>query len=388
MRLALIVSGFGVLAVGAALYFGRIPADVTPLTASLLAYFAPPQAASPGSTTPPPVPVTVTSVRVEDVPILLSGIGTVQAYNAVSIRSRVDGELVQILFQEGQDVKAGDPLAIIDPRPFQAQLAQQEAMRARDQALLEAALADMRRYDDLVQRNYATRQQAETQRALVEQYRAQLRSDEAQITYAATQLGYTRITAPIGGRVGIRQIDQGNHVRASDNTPIVVISQLQPISVIFTLSAAAVSQTSLSLGKANAPVTALAQDDKTELDQGTVELVDNQVDPATGTIKLKARFPNGALRLWPGDFVNGRIVVDTRKAGMTVPSEAVRHGPRGDFVWLVKPDNKVGVQSVRIGQTFGGRSLINDGLSQGQQVVTQGYYRLEDGSRIEIQPPK
>jgi multidrug efflux system membrane fusion protein len=177
-------------------------------------------------------------------------------------------------------------------------------------------------------------------------------------------------------------------VHANDTTPIVVISQLQPISVVFTLAAAQVGQTRLTLGRADAPVTAVAQDDKTVLDEGVVELVDNQVDQTTGTIKLKARFPNARLRLWPGDFVNGRIVVDVRKSGLTVPSEAVRHGPRGDFVWVVKPESKVGTQVVAAGQAAGGRTLIETGLAPGQQVVTQGYYRLEENARIDIQPAK
>jgi multidrug efflux system membrane fusion protein len=384
MRLALTLSGLGVLAVGAALYFGRIPVDIAPVAAYVTQFFAPPPSAA--SNPPPgPIPVTVASVKTEDVPILLSGIGTVQAYNTVGVRSRVDGEIKEILFTEGQDVKAGDLLVTIDPRPFQAQLAQQEAMRARTQALLDSAIADMKRYEDLVQRSYASRQQTETQRALVDQYRAQLKSDQAQIDYAQTQLGYARITAPIAGRAGIRQIDQGNHVRAGDTQPIVVISQLQPISVVFSLSAAAVSQTRLTLGRTDAPVTAIAQDDKTELDKGTIELVDNVVDQATGTIKLKARFPNAQLRLWPGDFVNGRIVVDTRKGGLTVPSEAIRHGPRGDFVWVVSPDKHAAVQVIGVGQSFGGRTLIDYGIGPGQQVVVQGYYRLENGSRVDIQ---
>lgn len=384
MRLSVILSGLGVLAVGAAIYLGRSSVELSQVTAYLAPYFSPPKAATPPTVTPPAIPVSVAAVRAEDVPILLNGIGTVQAYNTVSVKSRVDGEITQVLFQEGQDVTAGDPLVLIDPRALQAQLSQQQAMRARDQALLDGAIADMRRSDDLVQRNFATSQQAEQRRTLVEQYRAQLRSIDAQIAYATTQLGYTRITAPISGRVGIRLLDQGNSVRAADGTPIVVISQLQPISVIFSLSAAVVGRTRLTLGRTDVPVTAVAQDDKTVLGQGTVELVDNQVDPSTGTIKLKARFPNTPLRLWPGDFVNGRITVDQRRGGLTVPSEAVRHGPQGDFVWVVSPENRVQVQAVRVGQAFAGRSLIESGLGVGQRVVTQGYYRLEAGSRVEV----
>ncbi len=386
MRVSVIFSGLGMLALGAAIYFNHTPADLTSVTAYIsgfTAYFSPSTVAAP-VTSPPVIPVSLSVAKAEDVPILLNGIGTVQAYNTVSVKSRVDGEIIQILFQEGKDVNAGDPLALIDPRPLQAQLSQQQAMRARDQALLDSAIADMKRSDDLVQRSFATAQQAEQRRALVEQYRAQIRSTDAQIAYATTQLGYTRITAPISGRVGIRLLDQGNIVRAAEGTPIVVISQLQPISVIFTLSATVVGRSRLTLGKTDLPVTAVAQDDRTELGKGTVELIDNQVDPSTGTIKLKARFPNTPLRLWPGDFVNGRITIDQRKGGITVPSEAVRHGPQGDFVWVVSAENRVSVQNVRVGQSFAGRSLIETGLAAGQRVVTRGYYRLEAGARVEV----
>jgi len=332
----------------------------------------------------PLVPVHVALVQQEAVPIYLACIGTVQAYNTVSITSRVDGQIAQILFVEGQDVKQGDPLVIIDQRPFQALLDQQLATLQKDQALLAGAVLDMQRYDTLAIKSFATQQQVDQQHALVDQYRAQTSNDQAQINYARTQLEYTTIRAPISGRVGIRQIDQGNFLHASDSKPIVVITQLQPISVIFTLAAAALERTKLTLGRVAASVVAIGQDDRTELDRGTVEVVDNQVDQSTGTIKLRASFPNTEFKLWPGNFVNGRITVDTRPEGLTVPAIALQHGPRGDFVWVVKSDNTVMSVNVTADQVANGRVLIERGLSKDQRVVTSGYYRLENGAKVEI----
>jgi multidrug efflux system membrane fusion protein len=371
-----------ILSGAAAVYYFRVwPA---PLLLSLWQPATPAETAPAGPRPGPPVPVKVAPVLAEDVPIYLSGIGTVQAYNTVNVQSRIDGEIMQIAFEEGQDVKQGDVLTIIDPRPLQAQLEQQIAIRKKDQALLDGAILDMKRYDTLVLKDFATRQQVDQQHALVDQYRAQVVNDDAQIDYARNQLNYTTIRAPIGGRVGIRQVDQGNFVRASDRATIVTITQLKPISVVFTLAAAAVGQTKLTLGQVNAPVTALAADNTSELDRGVINLVDNQVDQTTGTIKLKATFPNLALKLWPGNFANGRITVDIRRGAITVDAIAVRHGPRGDFVWVAKPDQTAAFRAVVVGQVFGGRALINRGLAKGEQVVTEGYYRLENGSRIEI----
>jgi multidrug efflux system membrane fusion protein len=329
--------------------------------------------------------VKVAATEVEDVPIYLTGIGTVQAYNTVNVQSRVDGEITELRFREGQDVRQGDILAIIDPRPLQALLEQQIAVRQKDQALLDGAIVDMLRYDSLIAQAVAiTRQAVDQQHALVNQYRAQVKNDDAQIDYARTQLGYTTIRAPINGRLGIRQVDQGNFLRAVAPTTIVTITQLQPISVVFTLSAAAVGQTRLTLGEIKAPVTALGPDNTSELDRGFVDLVDNQVDPSTGTIKLKATFPNLSLKLWPGNFINGRITVDIKRDEVTVPSVSVRHAPRGDFVWVAKADHTAAVRLVVVGQVFGGRALIESGLAKGEQVVTEGYFRLDNGSRIEI----
>jgi membrane fusion protein, multidrug efflux system len=375
--------GAALLSGGAAVYYFRVwPAEfVLPPAQSAV---TPAPSAAPRA----PVPVKVAAATVEDVPIYLSGIGTIQAFNTVNVQSRVDGEITEILFAEGQDVKQRDALAIIDPRPLQAQLEQQIAIRQKDKALLDGAIVDMDRYDGLIQKSFAvTRQVVDQQHALVDQYKAQVKNDDAQIDYARTQLGYTTIRAPISGRLGIRQVDQGNFLRAITPTTIVTITQLQPISVIFTLAASAVGQTRLGLGQVDAPVAALGPDNTTELDHGVITLVDNQVDQTTGTIKLKASFPNLALKLWPGNFANGRITVDIRKNAVTVPSISVRHGPRGDFVWVAKSDQTAAYRAVVVGQVFGGRSLIDRGLAKGEQVVTEGYYRLENGSRIEIEKP-
>jgi membrane fusion protein, multidrug efflux system len=384
MRRVLVLTGIAGLIVGGLVYFQAlsleqvqrvwhpaIPASVTVL---------PPPAA---------VPVVVATARTEDVPIYLSGIGTVQAYNTVNVQTQVDGQISQILFQEGQDVKAGDKLAIIDPRPYQAQLQQQIAARARDLSLLQGARLDLARYVELVKKDFATQQQVDREQAQVGRYEGAVAYDEAQIAYAQTQLGFTTIISPIEGRVGIRQVDVGNFVRAAQGTTIVVVTQLRPISVIFTVAAAAVEGSKLKLGIAHVPVIALAQDNTTELDRGTTDVVDNMVDQTTGTIKLKANFPNQAVKLWPGNFINGRLIVDTHQGAVTVPSVAVRHGPRCDFAWIVKPDQTAVTRCVTVGQTFADRTLIEKGLAKGAEVVVDGQYRLDEGSKVEIthRPP-
>jgi multidrug efflux system membrane fusion protein len=385
MRVVLVLTGIVGLVVGGLVYFQEISLEQVQ---RVWRAAAPPTAVAPP---PPPaaVPVVVAAARTEDVPIYLSGIGTVQAYNTVNVQTQVDGQITQILFQEGQDVKAGDKLAIIDPRPYQAQLQQQVAARMRDEALLQGARLDLARYIELVKKNYATQQQVDEQQAQVGQYEGAVLNDQAQIAYAQTQLGFTTVTSPIDGRVGIRQVDVGNFLRAAQGTTIVVVTQLRPISVIFTVSAEAVERSKLDLGIAHVPVIALAQDDSTELDRGTTDVVDNMVDQTTGTIKLKANFPNERLKLWPGNFVNGRFIVDTRRDAVTVPSVAVRHGPRCDFAWIVRPDQTAVTRCVTVGQTFADRTLIETGLAKGAQVVVDGQYRLDEGSKVEIthRPP-
>ena len=385
MRIALTLSMLILLGLGAALYWGAGIPQVEAVRAGITTALAP--APPPVRPLPAPVQVQVAPVRVEDVAILLSGIGTVQAYNTVNVKSRVDGEVVQVLFREGQDVAAGDALAVIDPRPLQAQLAQAQASRAKDAAMLEGALLDLRRYEDLVQKNFASRQQLDQQRATVDQVRAQIQNDEAQIAYATTQLGFTTVRSPIAGRIGIRQIDQGNFVRASDGAVLTVVTQLQPISAVFSLPAGAVAAARLTPGQTSVKVAAYGADDRTKLDDGTVDFVDNQVDPATGTIKLKATFPNAEIRLWPGNFVNGRLVVDVRRGGLTVPEAAVRHGPLGDFVWIARPDGTAISRRAVVGQVASGRALVTQGLAKGDLVVTEGHFRLEDNAKIEVVRP-
>jgi multidrug efflux system membrane fusion protein len=374
VRVALGLSLLVVLGVGGAIYWGAMPVDLRAVRDAVWTTMAPPPPARPPLA---PVQVVTAVARVEDVAITLSGIGTVQAFNTVAVKSRVDGEITRILFVEGQDVKAGDPLAIVDPRPLQAQLAQAQATRAKDQAMLDGAVLDQRRYEDLVLKNFASRQQVDQQRATVDQARAQILTDDAQIAYATTQLGFTTIRSPLTGRAGIRQVDQGNFVHGSDNTVIVSITQLQPISVVFSLPAEAVARSHLTPGQVHVPVLAFAA-------EGVVELVDNTVDASTGTIKLKASFPNRDMRLWPGNFVNGRLVVDRRPGGVTIPVQALRHGPRGDFVWLARQDGTAISRGVTSGQVADGRVLIERGLERGAVVVTEGHFRLEDNTRIEV----
>ncbi len=382
MRLALSLGLLVILSVGVAAMLGAVPVDTQALRIAALSLVAPaPPAPRPVTR---PTQVTVAVAQASDVPIFLSGIGTVQAYNSVAVRSRVDGAITQVLFTEGQDVHVGDPLLTIDPRPYQALLAQAQAMRVKDQATLDGALLDLSRYSTLVLKDFASHQQLDQQRATVEATRAQIINDEAQITYAQTQLGYTTIRSPIEGRVGIRQVDLGNFVHASDMGALVTITQLRPISVIFTLPASAVAQSRLRPGMVHVPVAAYAQDDTTLLDQGFVDLVDNTVDPGTGTIKLKASFPNTNLNLWPGNFVNGRLIIETRHDAITVPASALRHGPQGDFIWIVRPDNTVISKPVTPGQLDRGRLLIEHGLEQGAQVVTQGSFRLDENTKVEV----
>lgn len=380
LRIGLLLVGVCALAAIAA-----IKPDVLPSGLRSIVQRAPAkQTATSSPSAAAPVRVAVARVRAEDVPIYLSGIGTVQAYNTINVTTRVDGAITQILFQEGQDVKAGDALAIIDPRPYQAQLDQQIATLQKDQALLDEAIVDFKRYEELAKTSAVTRQQYEDQQYLVQQERAQVKLDEAQVSYAQTQVDYTTIRSPVDGRTGIRQVDAGNNVYAALNNTIVVVTQLRPISVIFSLSSAAVAEARMTLGQTHVPVVAYAADFKTEVDRGTIDLVDNLVDQTTGMIKLKASFPNDGLHLWPGDFVNGKLIVDVHHQGLTVPSAALRHGPNGDFVWIVRDDNTTHIQNVRVRQSADGRALIEQNLRPGQRVVTEGHFLLENGRRVEI----
>jgi membrane fusion protein, multidrug efflux system len=338
----------------------------------------------PATATAPAVPVVADTVKSGAVPIYLYGIGTVQAYNTVVVRSQIQGELTQIPFVEGQTVHPGDLLAQIDPRPYQAQLDQAMANRDRDQAQLANAEANLQRYLPLLAKGFATPQLVDTQKAQVAQIAAAVKSDEAIIESAQVQLGYTRITAPIDGVTGIRQLDIGNIIHPTDPNGLVVVTQLQPISVIFTLPEADLPQIQLQMAKGQLTVLAFSQDDKIQLDEGTLALVDNQIIQTSGSVRLKAKFPNPAHRLWPGELVNIRLLIDTRPQGLTVASPVVQQGPQGAYVYVIKPDDTIESRAVAVAQISGGRALIDSGLKAGEQVVADGQSRLQPGSRVKV----
>ncbi len=317
------------------------------------------------------------------VPILLSGIGTVQAYNTVDAKAQVDGVILQLNFSEGDDVKIGDPLVTIDPAPYQARVLQWQAAKERATAQLENAKTNLWRDQQLLAKDFATQKQTDAETALVGQYTADIAEADAQIKFAQNQLDNTVIRSPINGRTGIRHVDAGNLIRAADNTNIVTVVQTKPISVIITVPAKALAQAGISSGMTDLSVMAYEQDGVALLDRGKVQTVNNVVDASTGTIKLKANFPNERSRLWPGDFVDCKIVVENRHDGLTVPAIAIKHGPKGDFVWVVRPqDSTVEARHVRVKQTVGDTALIDRGLQADETVVTEGQYYLRTGSRV------
>jgi len=340
------------------------------------------QPAGPGG--PPAVPVTADLARRQDVPIYRLGLGSVQAYNTVTIHVRVDGALDKVAFTEGQQVKQGDLLAQIDPRPFQAALDQALATKDKDAALLANAQRDLERYVTLAPQNFTSKQVLDTQRSLAEQLTAQVKGDQAAIENARVQLGYTTITSPIAGRTGIRLVDQGNIVHATDPGGLVVVTQLQPISLVFTLSETLLPSISRAMATGPLKVEAWSQDDSEKLDEGVVALVDNEIDPTTGTMKLKASFPNPALALWPGQFVNAHLLTETRHDGITVPVQTVQRGPNGPFAWVIKPDKSVEMRPIKIGYTTTDTALIDSGLAAGDLVVVDGQYRLVVGGKVEV----
>lgn len=330
------------------------------------------------------VPTLVVAAKTADVPIYLDGVGTIKALNTVLVRSQVDGKLMSINFKEGQDVNQGYVLAEIDDTLYRAQLDQAVAKKAQDEALLENAKRDLDRYVKLAATNALATQQADTQKSLVAQYEAMVKADQAAIDNTQGILQYTKITAPITGRTGIRQVDAGNVVHASDATGIVTLTQLKPISLIFTLPQQQILQVNAAMAKDSLAVEVFGPDNKTITDRGTLQVVDNQVDTSTGTVKLKAEFPNDNLTLWPGQFANVQLRVDTLKNVVVVPSAAVQRGPNGLFVFVAQDNNTVAMRPVTISEQDENQTVIATGLKDGERVATTGFNQLSDGGKISI----
>jgi len=345
---------------------------------------APPPAGGPG----PTVPVTTTVVSRRDIAVQLRNIGVAQAFQSVLVRARVDGNLDRVFFTEGQDVNPGDRLAQIDPRPYAAVLAQVQAKKASDMAQLANAQRDLARYSSLGQSNFASRQQVDTQGATVAQITATIQGDDAQIATAQLNLDYTNILSPIEGRTGFRLVDPGNLIRATDTTGLVTITQVHPIAIYFTLPQDTLPSIQASMARSKLPVTAWTADDSTQLSEGELATIDNVIDQATGTIKLKAVFKNLDGRLWPGQFINARMRIGTLTNALTVPSPAIQHGPAGLFVYVVKPDSTVAVVPVQVVQDDSQFAVVGKGLDDNAQVVVAGQSRLQNGVKVTPTPSK
>jgi membrane fusion protein, multidrug efflux system len=332
--------------------------------------------------TPPAIAVDVATVERADVPVYLEGLGTVQAFYTVTITARVDGQIEKVAFKEGQDVKKGALLVQIDPRPYQAALGVAIAARDKDRALLANAHRDLDRYLLLEPEDLASKQTVDTQRSLIAQLAAQVKGDEAAVDNARTQLDYSSIRSPIDGRTGIRQVDPGNNVHAADSNGMVVVTQLEPISVIFSLPEEQFGELSAALAKGPVTATALSRDDKQELDTGTVALIDNQIDQTTGTLRVKATLPNKQRHLWPGEFVNVRVLAQTRRQALTIPASALERGPDGLFTYVVQADSTIKVADLTVGQQTGNVVVIEKGLQAGDKVVASNQYRLQPGAHV------
>jgi len=344
------------------------------------------RAASPRSAAarpPPPVPVTVATAARQDVPVFLDALGTVQASNTIAVRSQIDGPLQSVNFTEGQEVHQGDTLAVIDPRPLRAALDQAVAKKGEDQAQLVSAQKDLERSKQLATRGYATPQTVDQQQAKVDQLKALIDADQAAIESAQTQLSYATITAPISGRVGFRQVDPGNIIRANDVNPITVLTQIRPAMVVFTLPQKNLVDVREAMLHGTVRVVAFDQDNTRQLAQGELLLIDNQIDQATSTIRLKARFANQDDRLWPGEFVHLRIQVDTRQNAVTIPPVAVQRGPQGFYAWVIGPDNTADQRAIDATPIGNEVAIVTRGLNEGERVVVNGQYRLQPGSRVD-----
>lgn len=322
-----------------------------------------------------------------DVPVTLEGLGTVQAFNTVTVTTRVDGELQKLGFNEGQLVHKGDLLAQIDPRPYQAALGLAEATKAKDQAQLLSAQQDLERYAMLAPQNLTSQQVLDAQKATVGGLQAQIKGDAATIDNARTNLLYTTINSPIDGRTGIRKVDVGNNIHATDTGGIVVVTQVQPITLIFTLPEESLGAVNTALAAGAVPVFAMSRDGQTKLDEGALQLVDNQIDQTTGTIRLKAVFPNKQNTLWPGQFINANVLVQTERNALTVPTAALQRGPNGMFTYVIKADSTVEVRPLQIGVESGSNTVVKNGLQEGEQVATTNQYRLEPGVHVKVVAP-
>ena len=334
-----------------------------------------------------PVPVLAHAAKRADVPVYLEAVGTARALNSVTVRPQVDGKLIAVHFKEGEDVKKGDLLARIDPTTYQAQLEKAIAKTAHDEAQLANARIDLERYERLAATNSINRQQSDTQKALVAQLEAQVQSDQAAIDNARAVLGYTTINAPIDGRTGIRAVDEGNIVRASDASGIVVITQIRPISVVFNVPQQSLDDVNTAFAKGPLPADTMRSDTDAVIDRGSLTVVDNQVDQSTGTVRLKAEFPNKDLQLWPGQFVNVRLLIDTLKQVVVVPTGAVQRGPKGTFVYVIEDDSTAAMRPVTVARQDELQAVIGTGLEPGERVVTTGFVNLTDGSKISVSAP-
>jgi multidrug efflux system membrane fusion protein len=334
-----------------------------------------------------PTPVLVADAKTTDVPVYIDGVGSVKPLNTVTVRPQVSGKIVEVAFEEGQDIKKGDVIVRIDDAVYKAALDQAIGKKAQDQALLQNAQLDLERYQRLVQSSSGTQQQADTARSQVAQYQAALQSDQAAIESAQATLDYTTIEAPIDGRTGIRNVDIGNIVSSSDTTGIVTLSQIKPISVVFSVPQQQLARVNAASAGGTLTVEAISGDGQTVIDNGTLAVVDNQVDPTTGTVKLKANFANDKLALWPGAFVNARLLVETLKGVTVIPTAAVQRGPSGTFVYLVHPDQTVAMKTVKVGLQDDVQAVISEGVAAGDRVVTTGFARLQDGAKVEVSDP-
>jgi multidrug efflux system membrane fusion protein len=330
------------------------------------------------------VPILAAAARLADVPVYLDGVGTAKALNTVTVRSQVDGKLMKIDFTEGKEVKQGDVIAKIDPTIYQAAYDITVAKKAQDEAQLANAKLDLERYMRLAASNAVQKQQVDTTKALVDQYTALVQSDQASINNAKANLDYTDVVAPLTGLTGIRQVDEGNIVHASDTTGIVVITQIKPIAVLFSLPQQNLPELNKGMAEGTLPVQALAADNTTVVDTGKVTVINNQVDQTTGTVQLKAEFPNLNVQLWPGQFINVRVLINTLRQVVVVPTASVQRGPDGAFVYVVKEDNTAGMRPVRVSKQDDQQAVLASGVQAGEQVVTTGFGRLADGTKVEV----